>query len=259
MIAYEVICAGIAGAVFGFTYSVIVKNLLNKKKSLSKSRLVATTIGLIGYLLITLSTNNQAVKTFVMSKFDKHYEFKNEMIKKMTPLLDNPIIKKNIAKLNSGDSVNDYIQNLTRKGLKRLSKKELIIWNDLRLKMAKNSNMICSGFWSGKIDSDELLSTLSSLSRSDLTAWINISQTAAIKELNNEVFQKVSPEIFNITIKKIAELQNRGDQQKMAIIISQGTNAKDIDGCWIIKTLLTGVSKIDKENRSTFLRYLASL
>lgn len=235
--------------------------------------------GLIGYL-ISKKVSGKNMKTIVMivpmillsrvsSEIAKSQQFKDKVsppsrlelfARESTDTLKN---NKNFTKAITGLSqkeVSAFIQQKTQQGLKRLPSSELLMWNDLRIKMAAENKNICAGFWTGKLNSQELKNTLEKkLSDEELKSWFSVSMQAATLELNQNSYVAPPETALQQGIQLIASTMKEDEVSRFSNALQAGTNLEDEEACWTMMQLLEGAKNFNKEDQENFLRSLASL
>ena len=249
---YPIIAMAILGGIGGAILGVI------KKKSVKNGKLpmilFALVIGVSSALI-----NSPGIKTTVMKNIDPNYEVRLRVQRKMSSLVEEPMIKAKLAEFNDPGKAAEFSRNLTRGGLKRLSFAELKIWNELRLEMAKASPALCSGFWSGRLSEDKMYSAFTIMGNEKTDKWIEISLKASKLEMENADFVRVSQQDFQNSLSKIGELNSEDDRLKMSTILVKGLNASDEEGCWMMEKMLDGARRLDDVSAEKFLRYLAGV
>jgi hypothetical protein len=172
-------------------------------------------------------------------------------------LTDNPKFKNAVSRMTQ-EQTHPYIQQLSRQGIKRLSFQELKTWNELRIALAKNSSSICAGFWTGAINSQELMANIDKLNDRDLESWVTISMTAAVLELEQKSYTSPPDSAFEDGLKLIASKLQPEEIDKMSKTMTKGANANNNDACWTMLKLLEGVELLPPQQQEIFLRSLAS-
>jgi hypothetical protein len=199
-------------------------------------------------------SKNQAVRDFFSppSRIEKLDRTASKILK------DNPKFKNAISKMTQ-DQVHAYIPQLARQGMRRLSFQELKTWNELRIKLAKNSHSICSGIWSGAVDIEELIADVERFSDQDLQSWWTINMKAAVSELEQTPYPALPDSALLDGIKLIGSKLQTEEEKRMTDIIAKGGKADSNDGCWIMLKLLEGVELLPQPQQELFLRALASI
>jgi hypothetical protein len=227
--------------------------LLSKRISNKNARAIAIVIPAVffGQLANHLS-ENQNVRDIISppSRMEKSSRTT------MKALVDNPKLKGAISGMTR-QQMHPYIQQLTRQGLRRLSFQELKTWNALRIKMARNSISMCSAFWTGVLNHEDLTQSLEKLRDQELDAWLRISATAAILELEQKPFAPPPDSAFQNGIEQIALKLQPEETERMNRTRAKGTDADSKEACWTLLKLLEGVELLPQPQQEIFLRSLA--
>jgi hypothetical protein len=240
----------VGGALGGGIGALISKRFSNRY---AKTALFVIPVVLLGQLTNNLS-ENQHIRNIIAPP-SRIEQFSRTTT---TILTENPKFKKAVSGMTR-EQIHPFIQQLTRRGLKRLSFQELKTWNMLRIKMANNSDALCSGFWTGKITPQELSANLDKLSDQDLKSWIKLSMAAAVLELEEQPFTPPPDSALQEGIKLIASKLKPEEIDRMGNTLSRGTGATNNDACWTMLKLLEGAELLSQQQQDIFLRSLASL
>jgi hypothetical protein len=145
-------------------------------------------------------------------------------------------------------------------GLKRLSPEDLELWNRLRLATAERNAVLCSGYWTGRGVTGQLLNdALNQMEQSDVDSFFGVAMRATVAELENKAFEPPPPTTFPAALAKIKEGLPREDSARLDRVVSQGANAAPEDGCWAVKVLMRDSARLAPPDQERFLRMMASL
>jgi len=246
----SILLAGAGGALGAGIGVLIGKRFSNKY---AKTVLVVIPVVLFSQLANHLS-ENQNIRD-IISPPSRMEKFARTTTKFVT---ENPKFKNAVSRMPR-EQIRPFVQQLTRRGLKRLSFQELKTWNSLRIKMASNSNALCSGFWTGEINSQELAANLDKFNDQELNSWLTISMTAAVSELEESPFTPPPDSALQEGIKLIASKLKPAEIDRMGNTLAAGTKVNNDDACWTMLKLLKGAELLSPQQQEIFLRSLASL
>ncbi|MCK5883180.1 MAG: hypothetical protein KAG61_05785 [Bacteriovoracaceae bacterium] len=247
------IAGGIAGLIIAYFGKKAKEN--ERYKKFKKSGVVA---GVMFFMIANGAVNNSVVKNFIMSQFDRNYAFKVEISKRMAGMLDIPEVKSKLESIKSPAEANKYTRNLVHNGLKRLTWGDLKKWNMARLAMAEISPELCSGFWSGKLSEDMMMSAMAQLPKDTMDDWIEISTRSAKLEVAQGKYAKPTWQDFEFGLKTSVSKMTHEDQVRMETVLAQGVSASPKDGCWMMKVMLMADTHLDQIQSEKFIRYMAS-
>ncbi len=159
----------------------------------------------------------------------------------------------------NGNEVKAYFRALGSNGLKRLPDKWLVKWNDLRLKLAENSNHVCVAFWTGNIDEKKFLSAMASLEEEDIRQWAKLMAVSARSELDKTTFPHTTQEDLANGLEVIKFTLPENEQDRFWKILESGLSANEEDSCWVMKKILKGANDISNEMKLTLLRSLSKM
>lgn len=153
-----------------------------------------------------------------------------------------------------------FTEEKAKQGLRRLSPSDLRTWNDLRLKMAMNSPVLCAGLWTGRgLTAKVVQQAVSDLPEADGRQWIKTSLLAAILEIEQKASPEVDMEAMQTSIQQISDGLGREDKQRFSAVLISGVNANDEDACWAMKKLLEAVEQMPEAQQEPYLRALATI
>jgi hypothetical protein len=250
----SILLAGIGGGLgagFGYLISRCFSNRFSSQKA--KAIVIVIPVILFGQLGSRLA-DNQNIQDIISppSRVEKLSRTKLKM------LVENPKFKNAISQMTA-EQRHPYIQQLTKRGLKRLTFQELKTWNSLRIKMAKSSQLLGAGFWTGEINPKELAANLERLGDQDLSAWVDTIMAAAVSELEEKPFAPSPDPALQEGIELISSRLNPDEKARMAKVLESGVKANPADACWVMLILLEGVESFSQPQQEVFLRSLASL
>jgi hypothetical protein len=239
MFTYEMVVAVIVGGITGGILYLLREILPFRHKRLRQGVL------LLGFLCFFITFNAlfrlTGVRAVILTTVDKTYpirlKFSQEMEHfGMKPKLDQKIIQR---------------------GLTRLDYSELILWNELRLKLCHRSDEFCSALWARKVSEDLIYETFRLLSNEELGEWIRIMRTAAERELRGGEAPAVDEEVFFKDLKRLSLNLSIINQEKLNAAFVIGENLNSDEASFAMKTILKN-EHLDRRSRERFLRYLAS-
>jgi hypothetical protein len=241
--------AGVGGG-----FGAVIGYFIGKRFSNKTARTIAIIVPavLFGQIANILS-ENQNVRDLISppSRIDK--------ISRTTAkiLADNQLFKSSVSRMTR-EQRRSYTQQLSGKGIKRLSFSELKTWNELRAKMAKNSASLCSGFWTSGIQAQELFANLEKLSDQEIQTFLTISMTAAVSELEQKPFTPPPDSALSDGMNAIAAKLSPKEIDRMDETCKMGIRADKSDACWIMLKLMEGVELLPQQQQEEFLKSLAS-
>lgn len=181
-------------------------------------------------------------------------------IKKHTSTLADDPAFKDATKDISNSELQAFTQEKTRSGLKRLSDADLVLWNSLRLKLAEADSEMCTGLWTGKgLTTNLVLDTLNKLDVDSVDKWFAISMRAALHELHQTEFPVPDETALAGGFKYTLEKLQGEDAKRFEKVMNAGVEAEKDDACWGLKVLLLQTQSMPAELQLPFIRILASI
>ena len=148
---------------------------------------------------------------------------------------------------------------LVHRGIPRLPLEGLDEWNRLRLLLADHSPRVCGAFWTGGLSEGELGQALASLGDTDLRSWMRVSAQAGILELEANAQVQANDRDLARGLETIASRMPREERRRFWAVVDAGETAPAADGCAVMKTIMTGATRMRDRPRERFLRALAAL
>jgi hypothetical protein len=148
--------------------------------------------------------------------------------------------------------VHTATQQLSAKGLHRLTPAQAREAASVRLMLAQRSPQVCAGMWTGKQDPKALPQVIDSLSVPELDRFMSFSTTAALRELHGEGDVISAPADPMATLAAVTTaLGDRGADLTRAL--QAGEQASDAEGCKATQLLLEAIGKLpDDQVRQAF-------
>ncbi len=169
--------------------------------------------------------------------------------------------KRRVKEAGSPEAARALGEQLSHAGLKRLSAADLDRWNELRLRLALDSPVICAGFWTGRFDKAAVVpAALEKLKDPDLDDWARITSSAMLLEVEAEGAVPEDPEALTRALQTIVDKLPAADADRMRAAVTAGLGLADDEACWAIKTILRTASTLDDaKKREDVIRTLAAL
>jgi hypothetical protein len=239
MFTYEMVVAVIVGGITGGVLYLLRKILPFRHKRLRHGVL------LLGFLCFFTSFNAlfrfTGVRAVILSTVDKNY----------------PIRMKFSQEMERFGMEHNLDQEVVQHGLIRLDFPELILWNELQLKLCQRSDEFCSALWTGKVSEDLIYESLGLLNSEELGEWILIMRMAAERELKGGETPVVDEKDFFKDLKRLSLNLSIINQEKLNAAFVIGENLNPDEASFAMKTILKN-EHLDRRSRERFLRYLAS-
>ena len=174
-------------------------------------------------------------------------------------LQESPALKRFIES-QPPDQVSAAIQAKTHAGLKRLSYEDLVVWNEVRLQLAAKSPQLCAGFWTGNGLTPQLLTgTLEQLPQDQSDAFFRTTMRAAVAEVEDRPFNAPPADAFGKILPKLKQLHGPADNERLDKVLAGGVKVPDGEACWAMQLLMKDAAQLQRADRETFLRFVASL
>lgn len=174
-------------------------------------------------------------------------------------LTDNPKFVEATKGL-SQEQISQYTKSLAQKGLRRLSRSDLIAWNKIRLEMAKQNKTLCAGLWTGEnLNQEQVMSGLRKIKKVQVSNWYAISMKAASHEINQKPFTKADQAKVEEGFKFIRSNLDPVDQARFQKVLEQGVDANAEESCWGMQVMLTQANNMPIEIQEDFLKLLSTL
>jgi len=143
---------------------------------------------------------------------------------------------------------------LAARGAARLPAGALVDLIALKIKLAKGSQMLCEGFWSGHLKSADLGAGLDKLDDADLLRWFALTRQAVEEELRATT---PLPRLAETDLEPAGELFDQVPVHEREVLmraLDQGTQANPADGCKVFLLFSQGAMTLPEPRRSKFLR-----
>jgi len=251
---FTVVMAGLGGA-FGALIGALLRIFFGKKIS----NKTAQTALMVVPMVITLNVFQ------VISKNEKVHDIfikptKAELVGRqiLGVLKENPTVNGMISKLPESQ-IQSFIRDKSRAGLRRLSVENLKIWHDIRIKMAERNKKVCGGFWTGKLQNDQLLAVYDSLSEEELRQFVTVTANSIIGEFENRDYDVPPVTTLYDTLKAISAELSAAEQKRFRKVLEEGVAASEDDGCWAIMKIFEKSNTLQEQQRVDLIKALASI
>lgn len=248
---FSVLVSAVGGAIGGSIGALIGQKIQN-----NTAKTVVTVISIVACIQIAHVISKNLKITEPASKSAAFLT----LIKKGTAGMEaNPTFERALKGMN-GKEAEAFIQQKTKLGLKRLPYSDLQVWNELRIKLANVSPVLCAGFWTGKgLDGAAIQDAVVKLEEKDGLRWISTSLKAAQLELENAPYVEPDAGAAQRGIQEISDGLSKVDKERYSATQISGVNASDEDACWTLKIVLTKAESLKTISPEQFLRALAAL
>lgn len=187
--------------------------------------------------------------------------FQGVMVREMLPLIGDPrfaaMVRSRTGRDPSNtDAIGEVTGELVARGLRKLTTRELDHLSLAKLHMAQASPSLCSAFWAGGSDEDEVLSVLQRLPEADQVGWLRSIARAALHTLDDPSELAHDPTAMFEGISRIAQSLPPAEQQHFLSSVSAGESASPADGCYAFTSLMQGGRALEQPLRDRFLREL---
>lgn len=240
MFSYEMVSTLIALALTAIILHFL-KNHLSKMRRPFRVSLIILAV-LIFFTSFTALFRSPKLKAVIMTKMDHTYPTRMMFTEKMEHLGMGPAIS----------------QGMVRSGLKLLDSDDLIIWNNLRLKLCERSDKFCAALWTGEVSDHEIYEALSLFDDDEMDEWVRICKTSTERTLKKSSTPDLDVKDFHRGIRELSLNLSNIDQQKLKLALLHGEKANVEEAMFAMKTILRN-SRLDLTTRVKFIRYLAAL
>ena len=260
-----IVLAGIAGG-FGGAIGFLMSNLF-------KSKTLKTIVFIVPAILCTQLAKIEPVKKFYKETVITSVPVLKALFhkKELTPFesLATKIFD-NIK--NSGDAevkayftsksnqeISTSIQAMTSRGLQRLGREDLILWNNLRGILISKDKKVCAGLWTGKLESQNIIDALNKFSPKELEQWYHITTTSIEYEVKQTPFQAPSDEVAGLGLTAIEEALGEEDSQRYAKGLENAETIDADEACYMMTKTIEGAKTLDEKIQEPFIRHLTSM
>ncbi len=146
---------------------------------------------------------------------------------------------------------------LISKGIKRLEYSDLLEWNNVRYKLAELDQSICSGFYTGKLEQARYLEKLKNFDEPLVKNFMKIVTKAAIFELQDHPYPKVSNRQVEIALVALAK-SFPDSYERFAKNIQSRDNLNESEACWTYILWSRAVKDLGQKDSESLLRTMVS-
>lgn len=248
----EVVWSGIGGAVGGAIASLVVRLITGRGDAKSQS---ATAIAMIpGALLGAAVAGSQHFQDFLHppSRLELYIRQHKD------DLFSSPAVREKFKGLSRA-AAREEGARLSHLGLKRLPSQDLVRWNELKLAMADRSESVCAGFWTGKIDQEQVSQVLNELPQQEMEDWMGLSSKAASLEAEGKPAPSLPADAATRGFMQVRNGLQEPQRTRFQTAAAAGIKLADPEACWTMKTLMKAIPEMPDAARDEFLRALASI
>ncbi len=137
-----------------------------------------------------------------------------------------------------------------------LDRRDLIIWNNLRLALCERSETFCASLWYGEMTKEKYDNALSLLSKVERDEWERLSRISLQRSRAGVAPQECTKEDFNRGIREIFPTLSNVDLEKLKLALHLQERSTPEDAAFAMKTILRN-SHLTPELRERFIRFLA--
>jgi hypothetical protein len=147
---------------------------------------------------------------------------------------------------------------LSHAGLKRLPIADLRRWNTLRQALANGSSEVCTGLWTGKMETKTLLAVMEEWPEKDLDDWAQIS-TDAMRLEAEAAPVPVDKDGFSKGLRALLQTLPPDETTRLQTAFRGGIGLPSDEACWAMRVVMRGAETLQPPDRDLLLRGLASL
>ncbi len=161
------------------------------------------------------------------------------------------------AEAKKGIDAEAATRALVARGSKRLTDKELAQRHRLKLTLLKRSpEDVCAAFARGTVTGEQVRVALETFNEAEANGWTQVSIASMLAELEQQPFEPVSQEAFNVEFARILDA-GTPDSQRARTIVDNFAASSDPDVCWVEQYLGDRILEASPEARALLLRRLA--
>ena len=240
------IVGGIIGGIIGLIFALLQKLFKFKSKKVVQISTIAAVVVMVPFM------QNKELQYHVAKYIFPGQAKLMRMEQMIVDNLPDKEYRHYLKKLNQAQ-----IQMAVAKGLKRLKTDELYSWNNVRIQMAKSSEELCAGFWTGMITADMVVKSLKQLSEEEMKVFAKASAMAFVYEKENRVYVSSSQEDAKENFEILAKKMDQNLALKFNDSLMKGANIPSDQACWTILQIMEYADNNRTDKSEKLLRFIA--
>ena len=128
----------------------------------------------------------------------------------------------------------------------------------MRQALANGSSEVCTGLWTGKMDTKTLLAVMEEWPETDVEDWARISTDAMRLEAEAAPYP-VDQDGFSKGLRALLETLPAAETKRLQTALRAGLSLPSDEACWAVRVVMRGAETLQPEGRDLLLRGLASL